>query len=213
MTDAATKSAPTRMPAGALASQVGSRLCHDLISPLGAIGNGVELLQLSDAYPGIANSPELQLIAEAVASARTRIQAFRMAFGQSTGDQRVARAELARLLDGMSGSGRLKMALEADGDFARTEIRMVLLGLMCMETAFPWGGRVMVIRAGNGWRLVAEADRAKPDPALWAWLGGGAQPSATMPAQVHFPLLAEIAATEHRALRWEVDETGAEIAF
>ena len=28
-----------------LAGLVASRLCHDLISPLGAIGNGVELLQ------------------------------------------------------------------------------------------------------------------------------------------------------------------------
>jgi histidine phosphotransferase ChpT len=30
-----------------LASLLGSRLCHDLIGPIGAIGNGVELLLLS----------------------------------------------------------------------------------------------------------------------------------------------------------------------
>jgi len=32
---------------------LGSRICHDLISPLGAIGNGVELLTMSglDAAP------------------------------------------------------------------------------------------------------------------------------------------------------------------
>ena len=34
-----------------LAGLVGSRLCHDLISPIGAIGNGLELLELSGSAP------------------------------------------------------------------------------------------------------------------------------------------------------------------
>jgi histidine phosphotransferase ChpT len=37
---------------------LGSRICHDLISPLGAISNGLELLAMS----GIASSPEMTLI-------------------------------------------------------------------------------------------------------------------------------------------------------
>ena len=37
-----------------LAVLLGSRLCHDLVSPLGAIGNGLELLELSGEFPGIA---------------------------------------------------------------------------------------------------------------------------------------------------------------
>ena len=58
---------------GELAQMVGSRLCHDLISPLGAIGNGVELLEMSPDFPGISDSPELRLIAESVAAARARM--------------------------------------------------------------------------------------------------------------------------------------------
>ena len=34
---------------------VGSRICHDLISPLGAIGNGVELLSMSKR-PSVTNA-------------------------------------------------------------------------------------------------------------------------------------------------------------
>ncbi len=47
----------TRIAAGDLAALLGSRLCHDLVSPLGAIGNGVELLEMSPDFPGLAQSP------------------------------------------------------------------------------------------------------------------------------------------------------------
>lgn len=132
-----------------------------------------------------------------------------MAFGLARSDQRVARAELAKLLEGM---GRLRILLEAEGDFARSETRMIMLAMMCLETALPWGGTVMVLRTRAGWRLVAEGDRLKPDPELWSWLSGSATrlPAAS---EVHFALLAEAAVENGRQLQWEMDETGAEIAF
>ena len=202
----------TRIAPGELASLLGSRLCHDLVSPLGAIGNGVELLEMSPDYPGIAASPEMRLIAEAVTAARGRIQAFRMAFGVAQGDQRVSRAEVQRLMDGVSAQGKLRITLDAEGDFARAEVRMVMLSMMCLETAMPWGGRVLVLRDMPGWRLVAECERSKLDPELWAWLDG-ADGRAPAPSEVHFPLLAETAAAEGRRIRHEFDATGGEIAF
>ena len=202
----------TRIAAGDLAALLGSRLCHDLVSPLGAIGNGVELLEMSPDFPGLAQSPELRLIAEAVGAARVRIQAYRLAFGMAQGEQRIGRAELARLLDGMVDQGRLKITLDAQGDFARPQIRMLILAVMCMESAMPWGGRLIVLRDGQQWRLVAECDRSKVDPGLWAWLDGP-QSRALAPSEVHFALLAEASRAENRPLRHEFDGTGGEIAF
>ena len=43
-----------------IAALIGSRICHDLISPIGAINNGLELLTMT----GVAQSPELALIAQ-----------------------------------------------------------------------------------------------------------------------------------------------------
>ncbi|MDP5306414.1 histidine phosphotransferase family protein [Paracoccus spongiarum] len=205
----------TRIAPGDLAALLGSRLCHDLISPLGAIGNGVELLEMSPDFPGLTKCPEMQLIAESVAAARSRIQAFRMAFGQAQGDQRIPRAELARLLDGAAAQGRLRIELDGEGDFARPEIRMVMLALMCLETAMPWGGRIVVLRCTPGWRLIAESDRMRPDPALWSWLGPDEAGPARhpSPAEVQFALLAEAARAAGRRLSWDMDEQGAEIAF
>ena len=36
-----------------LTSMIGSRICHDLISPIGAIGNGVELLSIPRLYEAL----------------------------------------------------------------------------------------------------------------------------------------------------------------
>jgi histidine phosphotransferase ChpT len=201
------------LPAADLAALVGSRLCHDVVSPLGAIGNGVELLEMSSSFPGLGQSAEMQLIAEAVTAARLRIAAYRVAFGTSAGDQRISLSELRRLLEGLSGQGRLRVEVEADRDLPRHEGRMVLLGLMCLETALPWGGRVMAVRAEAGWRIVAECERSRQDPALWAWLDGSAPPRVPAPSEVQFPLLAEAAAHAGRPLRAELDDTGAEISF
>jgi histidine phosphotransferase ChpT len=66
-----------------LTSLIGSRICHDLISPLGAIGNGVELLAMSGTAPG----PEMDLISQSVENANARIRFFRVAFGAARGGQ------------------------------------------------------------------------------------------------------------------------------
>ncbi|SNR52574.1 histidine phosphotransferase [Paracoccus sediminis] len=202
----------TRIASGELSQLLGSRLCHDLVSPLGAIGNGVELLEMSPDFPGIDASPELKLIAESVSSARARIQIFRVAFGQVQGDQRMSHTGLAQLLDGFSAQGRMQVDLDAQGDFSRAELRMILLAMMCLETAMPWGGKVTILHGAAGWRLVAQADRTKADPSLWAWLGGDGRRSP-LPSEVHFPLLAEALADGGRRAAWELDDKGAEIAF
>lgn len=202
----------TRIAPAQLSQLVGSRLCHDLVSPLGAIGNGVELLEMAPDFPGLAASPELQLIAESVAAARARIQLFRMAFGLSQSDHRISRGELVRLSQSLSPQNRLVVEIDAQGDFARAEVRMVMLALMCMETAMPWGGRAMVLYGSAGWRLVAQADRTRPDPDLWAWLDStGGRPLT--PAEVQFALLGQAAQNRIRPLKWDLDDKGAEIAF
>ena len=85
---------------------------------------------MSPHFPGLAQSPELRLISEAVGAARARIQAYRMAFGMAQGEQRIGLAELRRLLDGIAAQGRLTITLDAVGDFARPEIRMLVLAVI-----------------------------------------------------------------------------------
>jgi len=197
-----------------LASLVAARLCHDLVSPLGAIGNGVELLEMSGAYAGIANSPELTLIGESVRAARARVRIYRMAFGFAPADQRVAVMEISQLVQDYARGARLTVEVEGGGDASRLEARMLLLSLMCMDSAMPWGGRVLISRGRSGWRLTGTASRTRIDPQLWRWLdaANGTQP-APAPSEVHFAVLGTLAADHRRRIAWDVDASGAELSF
>jgi histidine phosphotransferase ChpT len=119
-----------------LIALLGSRLCHDLISPMGAIGNGVELMAMS----GGPMSPELQLIAQSVNAANARLKFFRVAFGQASPDQRLGAPEIRNLLRDMAQTGRLTYDWRAEGDHARRVVKLCFLSLLCFETALPWGG-------------------------------------------------------------------------
>lgn len=196
----------TALPAD-LVALVGSRLCHDLISPLGAIGNGVELLAMS----GAGMSPELQLIAESVASASARLKFFRVAFGQASAAQRLGRPEIAALLDDLTRGGRLRIDWQAEGDQARGLVKLCFLAVLCLETALPWGGTLCIRHEDGLWHLDAEAQKTKADPAIWARLDG---PGAEVnPAQVQFALLPIEAQRQGRRLHWEVTPTGATIVL
>ncbi len=190
-----------------LVALVGSRLCHDLISPLGAIGNGVELLAMS----GLGDSPEMQLIAQSVAAANARIKFFRIAFGHATAEQRISTAEVLAVLDEVGQGGRLHTHWLASGDQSRRLVKLVFLGLLCLEPALPWGGEVAITEEAGTWRLAAQAKRTKPDPALWSCLSGS--PCNVAPAQVQFVLLPREAAHQGRPLGWEVTDTTATITF
>src|ERR1700730_6334892 len=73
-----------------------ARLCHDLIGPVAAIGNGVELLTEED--PDFVRDA-VALIGESARKANRRLQFYRFAYGFSGGElTRPAPPQLARAL-------------------------------------------------------------------------------------------------------------------
>jgi histidine phosphotransferase ChpT len=184
---------------------IASRICHDLISPIGAIGNGVELLTMES---GSAVRPELALISASVANANARIRLFRIAFGAATGDQRIARNEVLSILTDLGHAGRITYAWTSHGDLARREVRLVFLLVLCLETVLPYGGRVEVAQSETFWVIKAEAQRTKFDPALWAMLTDPAVTGPVEPGQVQFALVGRDLARLGRELQTDVMATG-----
>jgi len=168
-----------------LADLIGSRLCHDLSNPLGAIGNGVELLDLT----GAAQGPELDLVRDAVADALARVRFFRLAFGLAGREQEVSRAEVLAILTELYEGGRLRVHWAVDGSLPRDEVKLAFLLLQCLESAMPYGGQVHIGRSPDGWRLNGRADKLRLDPMLWEALSTGTPPRALRPSQVHFGLV------------------------
>ncbi len=170
-----------------LAALVASRICHDLVSPLGAIANGLELMALTGEA-----SPESELIAESVAAANARLRFFRVAYGLSSPGQMTSRGEITATLQAISRGGRLSYEWEPPGDAPREEVRPVLLLLQCLEAAMPMGGRIRVTREGATWVVTGHGSGLRVDEGLWLALqaSNGAPPDA--PGLVQFALLPDL---------------------
>jgi len=183
-----------------LAALIASRICHDLISPIGAIGNGVELLGMD---PG-ARGPEMTMLSESVANATARIRFFRICFGAAGPDQRIARSEVISVLTDLTRGGRTSYAWTSPADLSRREVRLAFLLLQCVETALAYGGKVQITRDDTGWTILAEAARLKIDPALWEVLTDPRPPVDIGAGQVHFALVPEELARQGRRLVTEI---------
>ncbi|NUB46576.1 histidine phosphotransferase [Fertoebacter nigrum] len=192
-----------------LPALIGSRICHDLISPIGAIGNGVELMMMDGAMKG----PEITLISESVLHANARIRFFRVAFGSATGEQRLGRPEVQAILSDLTRGTRLVIDWQGPADLPRPEVKLAFLAIQCLESALAYGGRITVERAEPRWVLTAHATRLKALPGLWAVLTDAAEAPDLTAAQVHFALLAAELGQQNRSMAAELRDTEVRLSF
>ncbi len=191
-----------------LAALIGSRICHDLISPIGAITNGLELLDMA----GNVQGPELDLISDSVGNAGARIRFFRVAFG-AAGDQLLGRPEVVSILDDLNRGGRLNMQWGPLDAQPRSLTRLAFLALQCLETATPYGGNAQVFCDRDEWTVTANATKLIIDEPLWASLSDPQSQVGITPAQVQFALLPVVAAESGRTLKIEFTDTQISIQF
>src|SRR5260221_5550251 len=109
-----------------------ARLCHELVSPVGAINNGVELLGEED--PDFVRDA-IQLIGQSARKASQRLQFYRFAYGTNAS------------ASGTPASGRdLSLGL-----FEETKIRCDwLAGAATLPSRLPRLARHMLVLAGEG---------------------------------------------------------------
>ncbi len=192
-----------------LSALIGSRICHDLISPIGAIGNGVELLAMS----GVDDAPEIALIVESVENANARIRFFRIAFGAATNGQSLGRAEIISIIAGITKVGRLEIDWRPDGSVSRLDAKLAFLCLLCLETAMPWGGNISVARPENGWSIIGRAQKLKLNPELWEILAIPAAEVEITSGDVQFALAADLSRRSGRPLRSDIDSGRISLSF
>lgn len=197
-------------PAPDLSELVGSRLCHDIVNPISAISNGVELLTLA----GAARTPEIELIAAAVADAMARIRFFRVAFGAARAGEALSERELREILGALYSGGRQEVMWQIAGDMPRRDAKLAFLMLSCAETAFPLGGSLRVTQDTGLWRLTGYGRKLVVDEDLWGRLHGPTPPGEAPPAsRVQFALLAQEATTRGLATRVAIDEAEASLTL
>jgi histidine phosphotransferase ChpT len=185
-----------------LAALIGSRICHDLISPIGAITNGLELMQMS----GAALTPEVSLISDSVENANARIRFFRVAYGMATQSQSMGRAEVVSILKAVAQGARVSYHWGPLEDLPRTEVRLAFLAMQCFETAMPYGGRITLTRESGMWAISGTADKLRETPELWASLEGTGNVIEVSPAEVQFALLPVLLEEVGRSISLRITE-------
>jgi histidine phosphotransferase ChpT len=161
-----------------LASLLCSRLCHDLMSPVGALNNGIELL--SDETDAEMREKCLELLADSARATANKLKFFRLAFGAGGGfgeeiDTREAEAALEGLF-GAEGKVELGWAV-ADEKLPKGAIKLLLNLSLLAGDALVRGGHLDVgaeRRDGEIELAVrAEGPRILLDPVLRETLATG----------------------------------------
>jgi histidine phosphotransferase ChpT len=152
------------------ASLLCSRLCHDLLSPVGALNNGLELL--ADEHDPEMRARCLELLSDSAKASANKLKFFRLAFGAAGGfgesiDSREARAAI----EGLFGEGhKVKLGwMVEDATLPKPAIKVLLnLALIAGDALVRGGqldvgaesndGQVEIVVRADGPRIVLDAE-------------------------------------------------------
>lgn len=157
MTDAAFAAPLDTLPMDGpeLASLIAAKLCHDFISPSGAIVSGLDLL--ADPTAQDMRDDAIALITDSARKMVALVQFCRVAFGAATTAERFTADELKGLVDNVIAGGRatLDWRLEV-ADFGKPQARALVNLAYLTAAALPMGGEAVVTARIDGGRMLLE---------------------------------------------------------
>ncbi|PLK27889.1 histidine phosphotransferase family protein [Novosphingobium sp. TH158] len=128
-----------------LAAMLCSRLCHDMLSPVGALSNGLELL--AEERDGEMRARIVELLEQSAKASADKLKFFRLAFGAAGGfGELVSVAEPRALVEGLvSNNERITLSWNVSADaMPKAAVKVLLnLALFGME-ALVRGGTLEV---------------------------------------------------------------------
>jgi histidine phosphotransferase ChpT len=159
-----------------------SRVCHDLVGPLGAVINGLEVLE--DERDAGMREDALRLVTSSANQALARIQFMRIAFGAAgSAGAELDLNEVGRLMAGLLEGGKVKLEWNVPHvywakDWAKLLMNATLLGADCL----PRGGLVRVDAgtdpAAPSFKIAASGMNARITEEVDRSLRGESQPGA-----------------------------------
>jgi len=174
------------IPAIDLSALVSARLCHDLVSPLGAIGNGLELMEMSTTG---RTTSEFALVADSLTNAIGKLKFLRIAFGPAESSARLSFEEVSNITTA-AFPGRYSVTwTNGGGSMPRTFAKAACLALLCLERSLPLGGEVQVAVGEDHVDISVEGRRIAPPAELWAHVTEGSTTEPMTSDVVQFMLL------------------------
>ncbi|HMA55119.1 MAG TPA: histidine phosphotransferase family protein [Pseudolabrys sp.] len=159
-----------------LAALLCSRVCHDLISPVGAIVNGLEVLE--EEKDEATKEFALDLIKSSATTASKKLQFCRIAFGAagSAGAQ-IDLGDAETIARGFLEDDKTKLAWNLPRALSpKNRVKLLLNMLVIAGQAIPRGGALTVDPIGSGdtmgFKVSAAGISAKVPPAVPGLLSG-----------------------------------------
>jgi histidine phosphotransferase ChpT len=124
-----------------------SQLCHDLVSPIGAVNNGVELIEELGSTP---DSEAFDLIAQSGQAAAAKLQCFRLAWGRAGASSDTRLADVRQVLvEYFAGETRIDLHWPSDPtaeavDYAPGALQLLLNAVLAVATTLTRGGQISV---------------------------------------------------------------------
>jgi len=177
-----TASGPLALGGLDLAALLCSRVCHDLISPVGAIVNGIEVLD--EDKDEETRTFALDLIKKSARQASARLQFCRLAFGAagSAGAQ-IETGDAEKVSRGLLEDDKIKIAWNLPRELKpKNQVKLLLNMLIVAAGAIPRGGTLTVdpVQGAPGFRIAASGLNARVTPTTAELLVGS--PTQTVDA-------------------------------
>lgn len=195
-----------------LAALLCSRVCHDIISPVGAINNGLELLD-----EGGADADAMNLIRTSARNASARLQFARIAFGAAgsagmvidTGDaEAVAMSFLKNEKPELTWSGPRSL-------LPKNIVKLLLNMILVANAAIPRGGKIAVVLedtpSGPKFSITSRGPMLRVPPKFLE-LHSGQKPEEALDAHAVQPYYTLLLARES-GMAISIHATSEEIAF
>lgn len=134
---------------------IASRICHDLVSPVGAISNGVELIE--DMGDG-AEKEALNLISSSATQAAIRLKCFRLAYGAAGTDKNVGLRDVRDTFLPWISAGRVTAEFAQGLELRysmppRGFLKCVLNLLILAEECGKGDAKILIEDAGDGLKV------------------------------------------------------------
>src|SRR3978361_311517 len=176
-----------------LAALLCSRVCHDLISPVGAIANGLEVME--EGKDEETNKFAMDLIKKSARTASAKLQFCRIAFGAagSAGAQ-IDTGDAEKGNSGLMEDEKTKVAWNFPRVLlAKNRVKLLLNMMLLAAQAIPRGGQLTVDPIGEGdnvgFKVTSTGTNAKVPQSIPPLLAGaaGAAPRRETTAHQHTP--------------------------
>ena len=174
-----------------LAALLCSRVCHDVISPVGAIANGLELID-DPEMDEETKETALAMVRSSARTASAKLKFCRIAFGAAgSAGAMIDMGEAGEIAKAFVGEEKVKLDwLAPRENRPKQQVKLALNMMLMAMASIPRGGVVTVSVEADVFTARAQGDRAKvPEPI--AQVVDGTAELATLDARLVQPYYAK----------------------